>query len=175
MLMKASLPLYAAALLCLPVYGQTVNQATRRIAPLLPPPPPRAQPGSAGAQGAAGAVAQPVDPAKVAAQKQKTESDLIKYHRQRAEAGSDNAQYELGIRYLSGNGVERDEKLGREWLSKSAKAGNPKAAKKLEELRPKPNRPRSKPLKPSPLPSPRSESGHPAHFRSCGGEPFRGD
>lgn len=143
--MKASL------LLCLGVL--TVSQAlaqysattlTRKVAPR---PQPAAPAGGAysgggaspGAGYAAGATV--VDPAKVAAQKQKTESDLIKYHRQRAEAGSDSAQFELGMRYLAGNGVEKDEKLGRQWLEKSAKAGNIKAVKKLEELGPAPAEP----------------------------------
>jgi TPR repeat protein len=58
----------------------------------------------------------------------------LAWQKKRAEEGSDNAQYELGVRYLTGNGVDQDEKLGKEWLEKAAKNGNPKATKKLEEL-----------------------------------------
>jgi TPR repeat protein len=76
-----------------------------------------------------------VDPAKVAAQKSKSERDLLEWQKKRAEAGSDNAQYELGVRYLTGNGVDKDEKVGMEWLTKAAKSGNFQAKKKLEELK----------------------------------------
>lgn len=110
----------------------SAGQLTRKVAPRPQPAQPAGGGGYAG--GAAGGGVTVVDPAKVAAQKQKTESDLIKYHRQRAEGGSDSAQFELGMRYYTGNGVEKDEKLGREWLEKSAKAGNIKAIDKLKEL-----------------------------------------
>ena len=131
--MKASLFIAVAALAVIPSFAQySATTLTRKVAP-RPPPAPLARPA---APGVAAAPAAPADPAKVRAEKQKSESDLIKYHRQRAEAGSDNAQYELGMRYLAGNGIAKDEKLGREWLEKSAQAGNAKAVKKLEELGP---------------------------------------
>lgn len=156
--MKTSLLLVAGVLALSQAYGQySATQLTRKVAPRPQP----AQPAPAGGAYGAGystAAAAPVDPAKVAAQKQKTESDLIKYHRQRAEAGSESAQYELGMRYLAGNGVEKNEKLGREWLEKAAKQGNPKAVKKLEELGPAPAEPATSaspaaPAAPSPAPA----------------------
>lgn len=139
--MKPVLLLSLAVLLGSSAFGQSARQLTRRIAPLTQPPAPRAQPGAAGAIVGGTAVAVPADPAKVAAEKQKTESNLIKYHRQRAEAGSDNAQYELGMRYLTGAGVPKDEKIGRDWIDKAAKGGNAKAVKKLQELGPAPAQP----------------------------------
>jgi TPR repeat protein len=133
--MKASLLLVAGALAMSQTFAQySATQLTRKVAPR----PQQAAPAGGAAGAGYAAPAAPVDPAKVAAQKQKTESDLIKYHRQRAEAGSESAQYELGVRYLTGNGVEKNEKLGREWLEKSAKQGSPKAVRKLEELGPAP-------------------------------------
>ncbi len=126
------------ALLCLAsAHAQSARQLTRRIAPLTTPPAPRAVPGSGGAP-APGVAAAPVNPAAVAAQKSQTDKNLIEFQKKRAEAGSDNAQYELGLRYLNGNGVPQDDKLAREWLGKSAKSGHQLAAKKLKELKPLP-------------------------------------
>src|SRR5687767_6808364 len=103
-------------LLCLAAFSLTLSVAQQYSGPgartltrkIAPPPPPPARPGVSGGGAAYGggvgavAPARPADPAKIQAEKQKSESDLIKYHRQRAEAGSDNAQYELGVRYLTG-------------------------------------------------------------------------
>jgi hypothetical protein len=60
----------------------------------------------------------------------------IEFQKQRAEAGSDTAQYDLAMRYLKGDGLERDAAKARRWLEKSAKSGNTLAAKKLKELPP---------------------------------------
>lgn len=135
--MKSPLFLCLAGLTAAACFGQQYSgpgarALTRKVAPQ--PAPARPAGGVAVGGGVAARPGAPVDRAKVQAQKQKSESDLIKFHRQRAQAGSDNAQYELGVRYLAGNGVEKDEKLGRQWLEKSAKAGNPKAVRKLQEL-----------------------------------------
>lgn len=149
--MKAPVVVAVTLLTVLPSFGQySARTLTRRIAPQVRPAPqaprrapatpaPAATPPAQQRSFAPGVPLQPVpstpaDPAQIAAEKKKTESDLIKYYRQRAEAGSDNAQYELGLRYFLGNGVEKDEKLGRQWIAKSAKQGNIKAVKKLEEI-----------------------------------------
>lgn len=140
------------ALTILPSFGQySARRLTRRIAPQTRPAPAPSQPTPAPvpapvpvqpapqpvyrAAPAAVAPSTPVDPAKVAAQKSKSERDLLEWQKKRAEAGSDNAQYELGVRYLTGNGVDKDEKVGMEWLTKAAKSGNFQAKKKLEELK----------------------------------------
>jgi len=78
--------------------------------------------------------AKPADPVKAAAEKAKNDEKQFDFFRRRAEEGSDHAQYELGMRYLSGRGVAQDDKLGREWLAKAAKNGNTQASKKLAEL-----------------------------------------
>ena len=58
----------------------------------------------------------------------------VEYQKKRAEEGSAQAQYDLGVRYLKGDGVEKNEALGREWLEKSSKNGFVQADRKLEEL-----------------------------------------
>ena len=47
--------------------------------------------------------------------------------RQRAEAGEVQARYELGRRYLKGEGVPRDLPKAREWLEPAAKEGHPES------------------------------------------------
>jgi TPR repeat protein len=59
----------------------------------------------------------------------------VEFQKARAEAGSETAQYDLGVRYMKGDGVKRDFVLARTWLEASAKQGNSGAAKKLEELK----------------------------------------
>lgn len=148
-----------AALSLANAHAQSARQLTKRIAPLTTPPAPRAVPGTGGAAAAAGvAPSAPANPAVVAAQKSQTDKNLIDYQKKRAEAGSDNAQYELGLRYLTGNGVELDEKLGREWLAKSAKNGNLQAAKKLKELKPLDNPPAEPAKAPTPAAKPAAAS-----------------
>lgn len=78
--------------------------------------------------------AAPVDPAKVQAQNEETVRKTVEFQKKRAEEGSSVAQYDLGLRYLKGDGVEKDEEAGRKWLEKSAKDGNTQASKKLKEL-----------------------------------------
>jgi TPR repeat protein len=151
--MKTSVALGLAFLTVLPTFGQySARRLTRRIAPQTQPaarpaapakqapaqaaPAPTPTPQSVYHAPAVAAVpATPADPQKVAAQKSKSERDLLEWQKKRAEGGSDNAQYELGMRYLTGNGVDQDEKVGKEWIEKAAKNGNAKAAKKLEDMK----------------------------------------
>jgi len=127
---------------------------TRRIAPQLPPapqrptPPPapasRPAPAPAPAAPARPALAIPFAPAALAApvetEKQRADREAmvkrtVEFQKARAEAGSETAQYDLGVRYLKGDGVTKDFVLARKWLEASAKQGNTAAAKKLEELK----------------------------------------
>lgn len=80
------------------------------------------------------AAAKPVDPSKAAAEKDAAVQRLVSLQKEQAEKGRPGAQYALGIRYLTGDGVPKDGKLGREWLEKSAKQGESDAVKKLKEL-----------------------------------------
>jgi TPR repeat protein len=77
-----------------------------------------------------------VDPAKAKAAKTEQDRKVLEYQKQRAESGAPSAQYDLGMRYLDGDGVEKDPELGRKWLEAAAKNGNSQAAKKLEQFKP---------------------------------------
>ncbi len=54
--------------------------------------------------------------------------------RKRAEAGSASAQYELGVRYLTGKGVATNLVEARKWFEAAARQGDYWAKKKLAEL-----------------------------------------
>lgn len=54
--------------------------------------------------------------------------------RKRAEAGSASAQYELGVRYLTGKGVTTNLVEARKWFEAAARQGDYWAKKKLAEL-----------------------------------------
>jgi TPR repeat protein len=59
---------------------------------------------------------------------------LLEFQKQNAAKGMPESQYSLGMRYLNGIGVEKDEKKANEYLEKSAAQGNLKARTKLKEL-----------------------------------------
>lgn len=65
---------------------------------------------------------------------EETRRKVVESQMRRATNGSAQAQYDLGLRYLSGDGVDKDEAKGREWLEKSAQGGNKEAARKLQTL-----------------------------------------
>jgi hypothetical protein len=138
--MNAALLLSLALVSTLPALGQiTARRLTRNVAP-QPQQPAPVRP--AAPQYAPGAPATPQRPptekeiARIKADKSKNEVKQFDFYKKRAEEGSDHAQYELGMRYLTGKGTDPSEKLGREWLAKSAKQGYSQAKKKLEELGP---------------------------------------
>jgi TPR repeat protein len=58
----------------------------------------------------------------------------LEFQQKRAAEGSASAQFDLAMRYLSGDGVEMNEATARSWLRKAAAGGNGQAAKKLKEL-----------------------------------------
>ena len=74
----------------------------------------------------------PADPQKA---KQETLRKTIEFQKKRALEGSPSAQYELGLRYLAGDGVEKDEATGLKLLEESAKQDYTLAKRKLEELK----------------------------------------
>jgi len=74
------------------------------------------------------------DPAKVAAEKESVLKNTIEYEKTRANEGSGWAQYKLGIRYLNGDGVEKNEATGRKWLQVAADNGESQAQSKLKAL-----------------------------------------
>lgn len=78
----------------------------------------------------------PEESKKAAVQQNKNDVKQFDFYKRRAEEGSDDAQYQLGLRYLTARGTEKNEKLGREWIAKAAKRGHVLAGKKLAELGP---------------------------------------
>jgi hypothetical protein len=60
---------------------------------------------------------------------------LLSYQKEQAEKGNAESQYAVGIRYLTGNGLEKNEQLAIEWLQRASSGGNLKARAKLRDLR----------------------------------------
>jgi hypothetical protein len=115
-------------------------KAPAQPATTKPAPPPAPKPlGMPGTDAPAG----PVDPAKAKAAKAEQDQKVIEFQKQRAASGSASAQYDLGVRYLDGDGVEKNPELARKWLEASAKNGNRQAAKKLESLKAAPIPPKA--------------------------------
>ena len=73
-----------------------------------------------------------MDPIKDAAVKAETGQRVLKWHQSLAENGNSHGQYSLGLRHLRGDGVERNEELGRNWLAKAAKQGHDGAYQALK-------------------------------------------
>ena len=63
-----------------------------------------------------------------------TKQKVLEFQQKRAAEGSANAQFDLALRYLSGDGVEKNETTALSWLRKAAAGGNGQAAKKLKDL-----------------------------------------
>lgn len=59
--------------------------------------------------------------------RKKNMKDAASLFRQAGEKGSRRAQYQLGLLYARGSGVEKDFTKAREWLYKAAIQGHPKA------------------------------------------------
>lgn len=62
------------------------------------------------------------------------EDRIINFQRQNAISGNRSAQYDLGMRYLKGDGLEQDLKEARHWLQLAAKNGHTRAKKQLAQL-----------------------------------------
>jgi TPR repeat protein len=143
--MKAALLFALAFAAALPAFAQySARTLTRKVAPQPQPSQPiRQGPQYAPATPTAPPRAQtPAEAAKIQADKSKNEVKQFDFYKRRAEEGSDHAQFQLGIRYLTGKGTDPDPKLGREWLAKASKQGHTEATKKLAELGPEPSAPK---------------------------------
>ncbi len=146
--MKTIIPLFVL-IAALAIHSQAHAQARRftdRVvnrdntlrtpnAPATPPAPPVTQ--------APAAVTPPATPApiltnavpeKTKEQKAEILRKTIEFQKKKAEEGAPTAQYDLGMRYLNGDGVEKDMDLAKKWLNASATNGNSQAVKKLESL-----------------------------------------
>lgn len=62
------------------------------------------------------------------------EAKTVRWLFSQATNGSASAESSLGFRYLKGQGVPKDEALGRQWLQKAAADGDAEAASKLAAL-----------------------------------------
>ena len=62
------------------------------------------------------------------------EKRVLAFQQRRAREGSASAQYDLAMRYLKGDGVEKDVQHARELLAAAAKGGSPEAQRKIEQL-----------------------------------------
>lgn len=118
--------------------GTSPRTLTKRIEPQLQPRPVSARPAQAGAR-AVPVVAAPNAPLtgkdleKQQMQLSAEEKKKLQWQMDRAEKGSDPAQFALGMRHLEGKGVSQDLKKARKWLEASAKQGNAEAKKALAE------------------------------------------
>ena len=63
-----------------------------------------------------------------------TDHKVVQFLMRQAAKGSATSQYELGRRYLEGDGVEMDGEAALSWLEKSADMGYTPAIQKLEEI-----------------------------------------
>jgi hypothetical protein len=68
---------------------------------------------------------------------QETQSKVFAFRLQSATNGLPTAQYQVGMAYLKGEGVETNMVLAVFWLSRAAAQGNQEARNKLDELGPK--------------------------------------
>ena len=107
---------------------------TQRLAPQTtqPAPPPAAPAKIAPAPGSTNAA--PANVEKSKEQKDAVLKRTIDFQKKRAEEGSASAQYDLGKRYLNGDGVEKDLAEAKKWFEAAAKQEHVGAAQKLEEI-----------------------------------------
>ena len=70
----------------------------------------------------------------ISATKEEQEVKIIAFQKKNAADGLPSAQFDLGMRFLTGNGVEKNPATARKWLAAAAKQGHSEAARKLETL-----------------------------------------
>ncbi len=112
-------------------YGSARPQTARAVAPApagARPPAVAPAPGSVAtpAPVAVPAPVRPVDPER--------DQRILNFQRQNAASGNPSAQYDLGMRYLRGNGVEQDDVQAMEWLKLASQNGDSRAKKELAAL-----------------------------------------
>ena len=140
-----TLVLAATALaVSIPSYAQySAKSLIRNIVPpqQQPAQPARPAPGypAPAQQPAAPRELTPEEAKKAAIQRNKNDVKQFEFYKRRAEEGSDDAQYQLAMRYLTARGTDKNEKLAREWFEKAATKGHAEAKKKLSELGPAPS------------------------------------
>jgi TPR repeat protein len=63
----------------------------------------------------------------------KSDTEAVKWYRLAADQGFAEAQYDLGVRYMLGKGVLKDERTGLEWYRKAAAQGYQEAVDALRQ------------------------------------------
>ena len=129
------------SLLPMPLFGQatSVKRITRNVAP------PASRPATTGAKPAptpapaSTAQPQPAVPAVAVREKSPEEKaealrKTIEFQKARAAEGSSSAQYDLGMRYLNGDGLEKNLELAKKWLQRAADQDNTQAKQQLQLL-----------------------------------------
>jgi hypothetical protein len=59
---------------------------------------------------------------------------VIAFQKEQAAVGKASSQYDLGLRYLKGDGVAQDPEAARKWLAAAAGQGHEEARQKLRQL-----------------------------------------
>ena len=80
--------------------------------------------------------AQEEQDARIKAERKRLNENALAFQRERAAAGSATAQRSLAVRYLTGDGVEKDELKGMDLLRKAAAGGDSAAQKELAKREP---------------------------------------
>jgi hypothetical protein len=72
--------------------------------------------------------------AKLKSERERLNHNTLLWQIDRAQAGSPSAMGSLGMRFLSGNGLEKDEAQARQWLQKGADAGDSVSKRELGRM-----------------------------------------
>lgn len=72
--------------------------------------------------------------AQVAQAKSSSDAKVLAWHKELAEKGDAYGEYKMGIRYLNGDGVDKDPVKAKDLLSKAAAQGNKDAADALAKM-----------------------------------------
>lgn len=119
-------------------YGSARPRAAQASAAAAPAAAPRATVAPGAPAAAPGATAVPAAaPTPVRKADPEREQRIINFQRQNAASGNPSAQYDLGMRYVRGNGVDKDEAQAMEWLKLAAQNGDSRAKKELATLQAK--------------------------------------
>jgi TPR repeat protein len=68
--------------------------------------------------------------------KSKTDAKVLAFHQELADKGDAYGEYKMGVRYLNGDGVDKDPQKARDLLAKAAAQGNKDATDELAKLAP---------------------------------------
>lgn len=72
--------------------------------------------------------------ARIDSEHDRLNHNALLWQLERAQAGSGSAMRSIGVRYMEGDGLDKDEAKGREWLKKGADAGDAAAKKILAKM-----------------------------------------